>query len=45
MSKGTSSGIGTAEPASTTTSSVKVPVPAKPKTLGRAAGSWACRRS
>ncbi len=32
MSKGTSSGIGTAHPASTTTSSAKVPVPAKPKT-------------
>ena len=32
MSKGTSSGIGTAQPASTTTSSAKVPVPAKPKT-------------
>ncbi len=32
ISNGTSSGIGTAQPAPTTTSSVKVPVPAKPKT-------------
>ncbi len=32
ISYGTSSGIGTAQPAPTTTSSVKVPVPAKPKT-------------